>query len=141
MQEFELELKGQVYRVGKLSPMESFHVARKLAPALAAMSGPILEWLKNRTENVRFDVTEIAMVAGPVADVISKMSNAEVEYVLKTCLSVVFRKQDDRWAALISNGGFMFQDIDMMIMLRLSTEVVRHNLGSFFLTLPTEDPS
>lgn len=129
----QVTIGDNIYAVGKLDPIRQFHVARRLAPALIALGAASVDVLK-RGGNLS-DAAAVAAI-GPLVEVVAQMSDADSEYVLKSCLSVVSRRSGDGWApAQNAQGGLMFQDIDITVMLRLAFEVVRDNLGNFIPAL------
>lgn len=119
----EVQAGGKTYRVGKLDALLQFHVMRRLAPVLpklAAMQG-----------------NDLAAALEPIAQGVAGMTDADSEYIIKTCLSVAERKQPGGgWAALTVNGAMMFEDLDMAAMLTLVWHVLQHNLSGFFADLP-----
>lgn len=131
--ELDFEFKDNKYRITPLDAMSSFHVSRKLAPVLVASGSSLFAALRAKDEGQRVQLDDMMLVAGPVADVISKMSNEDVEYVIQVCLRAVKRRSGDKFAPMVSaTGAFMFQDVGMAEMLRLTVEVVRVSLGDFF---------
>lgn len=125
----ETEINGQQYRTGKLNAIQQFHVARRLAPALWAMGAAAAG-----AELTDLSDAGALMKLGPVAEALAKMSDADTEYILKTCMSVVARQQGQGWAAVQAQNGsaLMFEDIDLPVMMRLTFVVVQENLGNFF---------
>lgn len=123
---------GVAYRIGKLDAFSQFHVSRRIAPILVAMGTEVFKMvLKNKTGGLHSDI-DMALIAGPVSEVVARLSDEDSEYVLDKCLSVVKRQAGEHWCPVRSNGLMMYQDVDMMVMLRLVVEVVRVNLGPFF---------
>lgn len=98
MSDIEIDIDGNTYRISKLDALSQFHVARKLAPVVTAVGTAIFRPEVNTSDAAM-------MLAGPIAEVVSKMSEEDVNYVIKKCLAVVVRKQDDRWAAVMSGQG------------------------------------
>jgi hypothetical protein len=123
----EITVNEQTYRIGKLSALGQFHVSRRLAPVLAAVGIS----LQSLTQGMKADLSDFTTTLGPVADVMSKMSDEETNYIIFTCLNVVGRKDDNRYAPVSQSGTIMYQDIDMPVMLRLVIAVLRENLGNF----------
>ena len=124
------EINGVNYSFGKLDAIKQFHVTRRLLPVLAelGLSATTLASLSNESEG-----QDMMAIVGPVMGLISKMDDADVEYIIKTCMSTVKRQQGDKWAPVQSPGGLlMFADIDMTVMIRLTIESVKENLGGFF---------
>lgn len=129
----ETTINGATYRLGELPPYQQFHIARRLAPALWAMSAS--------AEAVASSSEEDGVLSKfkPVADIIAKMSDEDSEYILSTCLSVVQRQQGNGWAQIKPDGSgklFAFSDITLQVMMQLTFAVIKENLGSFFAALP-----
>lgn len=125
----EFDYNGSTYRIGKLDAFKQFHVARRLAPVLASL-GLGVERLKEMGGSFE-------ELLGPISEVVSKMPEVDVDYILHACLHVTQRKQGDKWARVwAQGGGLLFQDMDMQAMLRITVEVVKGNLGGFFAMLP-----
>lgn len=130
----EIELGPFKYRIGTMDTMVQFHVARRVAPAVAAAGTSISEMAQRDGAPTSDDL--LFGMLGPVSKVIAEMSDTEVNYVLNACLAVVSREQmDGRYAVVQRAGKLMFSDIDMPMMVRLAVEVLKENLGSFFPTL------
>jgi hypothetical protein len=115
-----VEIGGQKYRIGRIDARKQFHVARRLAPLLAGMSG--------LTKGGGFDA-----LVGPLTAAISGMSDEDVDYVLDACLGVCQRIQPNGQGApvIARSGGMMFEDIDMGQMVQLAVKVIQENLGGF----------
>lgn len=127
----EFAIAGSNYKAGKLDPFKQFHIARRLAPLLSS-AGEIMK----AHAAASGDDDEAAMLAAlePVTRVLGSIPDADVEYVLGACLDVVSREQEGGkgWARVRSSGGaLMFDDIDMVAMLQIAWNVLRHNLGGF----------
>lgn len=126
-----ITLDGRQYRIGerKLSAMEQFHVTRRLGPAVV-IAGVSLKMILDG-KNVSMDA--FAGVAAPVMDVISHMSDEDVEYVIYKCMRCVERMQGGVWAPVTSPSGkdFMFADMDQAAMIRMTWEVLQVDLANF----------
>lgn len=122
---------GQQYRIGdrRLSAMEQFHVTRRLGPAVV-IAGVSLKMIL-AGKGVAMDA--LTGVAGPVIDVISHMSDEDVEYVVYKCMRCVDRMQSGVWAPVTTPDGksFMFADMDQAAMIRMTWEVIQANLSNF----------
>lgn len=132
----ELELGGNTYKTGRLTPFQQFHIARRLAPALLAFANTFKDAAK---ASIQGQDSEEAFLAGmgPVADALANLKDEDTEYVLNACLGVCFRQQPGGWQKVsIGPGKLMFDDIDMVVMLRLSSEVIKENLANFMGALP-----
>lgn len=136
----EIKINGIEYVTGTLSAREQLHVARKLAPFLAHVFPALLRLSKQeKQEGDMVDLAPLIMDAAavPIADVLCKMDEADVDYVVDKCLSVCQRKQRSNWAKVMVNGQLAFADIKLKALLELTAEVVKENLGDFF---PTSQP-
>lgn len=131
-------IEGINYRIGRLAAMQQLHVVRRVGPVLASMSVSVMTAIhegKSPTtdDGSLMDVLETAM------QVVSKMSNEDVEYVVNTCLNVTQREQEGgRFAPVMNGQRLMFQDVDMKAMVRLTIAVLRENLGGFFPQAPAD---
>jgi hypothetical protein len=141
----EVEVGGSRFRTGKLDAFQQFHVFRKLMPVFSGMGASFsqipetsLQQPANGADAPQqqssSDETKFWSALGPVAQAIADMSQADSEYVLKTCLQNCLIHNGTSWTRLVSpNGQIMFEDqVDMMAMLRLTFETIKDNLASFF---------
>lgn len=116
-----VEVGGQKYRIGRIDARKQFHVARRLAPLLAGMTG-----IPDRSAG-------FAAFLGPLTDALSGMSDQDVDYVLDACLGVCHRIQPNGHPApVMTRSGMMFDDIDMGQMIQLAVQVIQQNIGGFF---------
>jgi hypothetical protein len=130
----ELDIDAKKYRTGRLTAFQQFHIARKLAPALFALGKAAMKDEGQLSSMKDFDVL---LAFGPLVEVISKMSEADTEYVLNVCLSTCQRQEGNAWAAVYTIGQrLMFEDIGLQAMLQLTVAVIRENLGNFFPAPP-----
>lgn len=121
------EVGGNSYRIGKMNALSQFHVSRRLGPILATM-GVSLQTLSG---GFKPDLMDFAAVLGPATAMMAKMTDEDTNYIIFNCLSVVARKQGEGWANICSDGGLMFEDIEMPDLIRLVVDVLHHNLGNF----------
>jgi hypothetical protein len=132
-------INGETYRIGRLTPKKSFHVARRLAPFLGAVV-PHLRALFARNEDGTTPDTSMLGARGAalipdIADTLARMSNEDCDYILDTCLGVVELKQERGWAPVMTSAGqMMFEQINTVVMMQLVMEVVKVNLSDFFPT-------
>lgn len=148
----EVKIGAFTYRGGRLDARKQFHVGLKIAPAYAAlavararaaeaMPKPKLvanqepkEGEEEQTEDDAAANVAMAEMFKAMADAFASMSEADVNFILNSCLSVVERQEGTVWGKVIaSNGGLMFEkDMDFQVMMRLAMEVIKENLGPFF---------
>ncbi|WP_343724939.1 phage tail assembly chaperone [Herbaspirillum huttiense] len=127
----EIKIGDHTYRIGRLDARKQFHVARRLAPVLAGLSGGA----------AKAGASLVAQLM-PIADALSKMADEDVDYVLDSCLAVCQRaQQGGQFAAVtVPSGGLMFQDIDMAQMIQLTVAVIQGNMAGFFAAAPADLP-
>ena len=133
----EIEVNGVNFRIGRLDAFTQFHIARRLAPIQLAMGVSAAELAQKATAD---ESTIAAAIMGPIADIMSKMPQDDVDYILKSSLTVVSRKQGESWAKVFVSGGLMFDDIRMKEMVRLTIAVIKENMDGFFGGLPDVTP-
>jgi hypothetical protein len=130
----EFTVGGVEYVSGKLDAFQQLNIGRKLTPFIPAIGMAALAFRGEVEGKSREDM--ISEVAGlePVTKAMASMSNEDVDYICKTCLAVVQRKdpQHQRMWPVQRDGELMFNDIDALTMLQIVFEVVRENLGRFF---------
>lgn len=109
---------------GRLDAFTQLHVARKLGPSI-----PIVEGLIDK-RNAEKDKGILIVL------MLSHVSDADAEYIVRKCLSVVVRREDGGKPAKIQapDGTLMFDDLDLTKMLELAMMVIEENLGDFFRT-------
>ena len=125
----EFTVSDHDYRAGKMDALTQFHVLRRLAPIIGSLK-----------DLAGGDVSKGLEALGPIADVVARLPDEDVNYVLDRCLSTVQRKKDGDtgWAPIwnASAKRAMFDDIDMMSMLLISGNVVMNAVGPFYFGRP-----
>ena len=133
----EIEIGGNAYQIGRIDAMRQLHVSRRVVPVLIAAGISIADVVKSGagTEGDAW----LMRVADKALDVVAKMSNEDVEYVVQTSLSVAKRRPvggDGPWALVMNGKQFQFQDMDMRTMVQVTLAVLRENMGGFFPQAP-----
>lgn len=134
MNKTEIEVAGQTYRIGKLNAIQQFHVSRRLGPVMAAVGIS----LQSLSAGMLADLSDFSAIIGPATEVMSKMTDEETNYIIFTCLGCVGRQEEARWAPVVQGSNFMYQDIDMPVMIRLVVAVLQDNIGNFLQGLSGE---
>lgn len=122
----EFELEGKVYKTGKLDARTQFHIVRRLAPVIG--------------EIAPFAQGKVGVEALPIlANAISKLTDADADYVIFGLLKVVVRKQDQGlgWGPVSTDDQLMYDDITMPLMLKLAWKAFGFNMSGFFSALPS----
>jgi hypothetical protein len=132
----ELEINGIKYRCTKMPIFDQAHVARKVAPIFMGMGKGYAEAMTQAANGHAAQDPEVEentflfQVAAPIAEVLSKMSDIDVDYVLKKCLGAVQRFTGQQWVPMVRGGQLMFEDdLDLPTLIQLTVEVVQDNLG------------
>lgn len=126
----DFEYGGHQYHIGKLSAFKQLHVARRVAPILMGLADMAMT-----SEGKDLDFKQ---AVEPMVLAISKLSDEDTEVIIGTCLEAVSRKTSNKTMAPVFKGGnCMFDDLNMMDMLRLTAEVIKANLGNTFGALLT----
>lgn len=140
-----VKVEGTEYRIGKLDVFDQFHIARRLAPLLATLGTALLDRpvvsLEGDTAKESSD-RFLSLALSPLAEAIAKMSNADADFIIHTCLAVCYRKVDPQgWAPVQVNGKTLaYDDITLTILMGLVVNVIEENLGSFFPIKRLESP-
>ena len=132
----EITIAGNTYRYGKLNAFQQFHIERRIMP-LVFSALPVFFGTTGKTEESVTSFQDILEKSRPLADFLSKMSDEDADYVTRTCLSVIQRKQGMEWVSLMSDGRLMFDDLDAFETVLLSFFVIRRNLANFMQKLVT----
>ena len=130
----EFTIKEIPFRVAKLDVFQQLKVSRKLLPLLAGMLSDINTVKSAAAEGDYFQVLEKALPA--IAQSLADMSEEDTNAILHPCLAVVSRQQAKGWVPIFSQGVLMFDDLDLITLLRLVLRVVEDSLGGFLPELP-----
>lgn len=126
----QVEIGGINYRIAKLEPIKQLHIARRIAPLIAAIAAGRLN-----DEQAPGDAPDPKKTLSLFADItkaIRQLDDADTEYVIAGCLAACRRESTGSWAPVTaSNGHMMFKDIDLPQMLSLVYETIMENLGGF----------
>ncbi|MEI2267155.1 phage tail assembly chaperone [Erwinia sp. CGal63] len=130
--EFTIDEKS--FRIAKLDVFQQLKVSRKLLPLLAGLLSEIQTVKSAAAAGDYFQVLEKALPA--IAHSLAEMSEEDTNAILHPCLAVVSRQQAKSWVPIFSQGVLMFDDLDLITMLRLVLRVVEDSLGGFLPELP-----
>lgn len=131
----EVEVAGNLYRIGSISAIKQFHIVRRLTPILKSMAVGGL-----KAPGAAGASDPLALFA-PMADALAAVSNEDAEYIIFHCFKVVSRKQGNVWAPIQTQtpgADLMFSDIRWPDIVRLVVEVIKENrILDFF---PGQEP-
>ena len=129
----EAEIKGAKYRTGRLTPYTQAAITRRLLPCLVGLGAAVKD-LKLKPGDIEQmdDLATIVNAFGPIASAIAKMTDDEFNFVLNACLDAATRQDGEKWARIrAQGGGFMYDDIDLPVMVQLTYKTLAENLGNF----------
>lgn len=149
---------GSEYRFGRMNAMKQFHVMRRLAPVATRMSEIDFAALLPRQdgptsaepsadETVPADQGPTLLsklnLMQPLADALSKLSDADCEYIIGCCMDVVTRRQGPTWVRIWNSASArpMFDDIDLPVLMSLTVRTLMENLSNFFPARAPEFPA
>lgn len=137
------------FQSGRLSVFDQMVVAKRLMPVLKNIVTPEIIGLamSAQTTPVEAEGTQsddaskvkidVASILPAVADAIYSLSDADLQVIIKTTLSVVSRRnQGGAYSQLLVNGVFMFDDLSLSQTLQVAWKVIESHLGDFFTTAP-----
>lgn len=136
----QIEVNGRLYRALRMPPREQLHVFRRLSPLVGSMGMAVLGLLDDDKPKEQV-ILEMASQVGPMAEVLSQMADAQVDYVMDACLTRVERMDtDEKWHPIYVPGGrgivpMYAVDVDLGAEMRLVAEVIKLNLMPFFVQL------
>jgi len=133
----EFDIKGNTYRIAKLSVFEQFKVSRKLLPVLAGVLSDFqaIKGLAGKGDS--FSVME--KVLPKIAQSMSALSDEDTNAVIFPCLAVASRKHGKSWIPVLQGDELAFDDLDMFGMLQIVGRVVGDSLGNFLQELPVSE--
>ncbi len=136
----EFTVRGKTCRACRMNAFQQLHVARRLLPILGkipAMIGRGLEDIvadpKSVIEHVAEHLSEIKLDV--ITETLAGMNQDDIDYILNACLDSVQIKDSGGtgWAQVRRNGVLMYDHIGMLEMLNIAANVIKDNLGDFFV--------
>lgn len=141
MSERDFDLGNRKFKLNKINAFEQFHIARRIAPILSDLL-PLLKDIKKSvltsdTANESDKLDEVAKMAGPVMNGLSKLSDEDANRVLFGLLSSVEMQQSTgNWLRVASSTMVMVQDLELPNLLQIAGRAFVYNLSGFFGALP-----
>lgn len=141
----EFRIGAREFKVRKLDAFFQYHIARRVAPILADLA-PVVKDL-TAFSNGQFDALpeseklDGAMkFAAPVMLGLSKLSDADSEYVLHGLLSAVEVKNGPAWVKISNGKVLLMQDMELPMLLQIAGRAFGYNMSGFFAGLPSTSP-
>lgn len=117
-----------------------FHIVRRIGPLLSDLMSVMGQIARKNVDSLSEDekLAEFAKIANPIMTGLSKLSDADSEYVLFRLLSAVEMNQPqfNMWAKVAADTGILMQDLEFAVLMQLATRSLMFNLKGFFSLLP-----
>jgi hypothetical protein len=141
MTDRDFQIGERNFKLSKINAIKQYHIVRRIAPIL----GDILPAIKDvagamkdqskMSEQEKFD--QIAVMAGPLFNGLSRLSDKDSEIVLYGLLAAVEIKQEQgNWARLVVSDQLMFPDLELPLLLQAAGRAFMFNMAGFFAVLP-----
>lgn len=132
-----LEINGQSYRTGKLNAFKQGHIAKRMLPIMAAMGDVAVSLFKGGGTEAQLETAlsdkSLASVFEPLSHALARLSDEDQDAIFKLCLAVTARKTAGGFSPVVTpNGDLLFEDMDLQVVLKLVSIVVKENLSNFF---------
>lgn len=138
--ENSFEAGGRKFKIGKLDAFRQFHIVRRIGPLLAGMIPVFAEIKSAKVDDLPEEekLAAFGKIAEPIMGGLSKLSDADADYVLFRLLSVVEVQQPEfnTWAKIANDSGLMIQDLELPLLLQAAARAFMFNLSGFFASLP-----
>jgi hypothetical protein len=142
MNQLDMEVAGQKYRLRKMSTKEQARVARKLLPFIKV----IVPFVKIEGDQIigtdNLTMEGLVQIVEPMSQIISDMPEKDWDLLVLTCMTTITRLSGDRYAPVWNVQGDtpMFADIELPQQLMLMGGALKFNLGPFMGVLHTLSP-
>lgn len=140
MESNSFEIGGRKFKLGKIDAFRQFHIVRRIGPLLAdlmpGLSGMVKMKMDDMTETQKLE--EFAKAIHPVMSGLSRLSDADADYVLYRLLGAVEVEQPQykSWARVATDTGLVMQDIELPVLLQVAGRSLMYNMSGFFALLP-----
>jgi hypothetical protein len=135
----DFEMNGRKYKLHKIDTFKQFHIARRIGPILADLFPALQTGVKIDAQKGVEKLSEdeqlelIGKFAGPIMTGLSKLSDADSEFVLFGLLqSIEMQQAQGNWMRVATNSVMMAQDLELGSMLQLAGRAFMFNLSGFF---------
>lgn len=141
MSDRDFAIGNQNFKLSKIDAFKQFHVVRRITPILAEL----LPTMKNVSDVKALEtmsndakLEKMAAFVGPIMQGLSKLSDADADFVLLGLLASVEVQQEPakNWARIAQNGMMMIQDFELPALLQIAGRAFMFNLSGFFGALP-----
>lgn len=128
----EFTIDEATYRTtATLDAMTQHKLVKRLGPALAS----VLTAFRPSSGAVGAPNAIVAIIdnADALMKALSEISDADSDFIILMCLSVVSAKRGDSWSPMGNlSTGLMFEDLKLGVLYNIVGRVLAENLGPFF---------
>lgn len=136
----DFEVTGHRYKAGNLPALQQVYVIRRIGPIITS----IIEALSNLPKpegpiNQNVSIEGLMKMIEPIMTAFAKLSDEDAKFIIDTSLALVMREQDNGgWARIWEPraGSVMFQDIEGIQMLAITSFVLRDTFARFSAAVP-----
>ena len=136
----EFTISTHVYRAGKLNAFDQLYVIKRLTPMLgklASLAGSNIKLTKGADGKATDLDGDITTIITPLTEAITALPDADMDFVINTCLAACERKQPGGGWAPVRKGEATMYEVSLSAMLTITYRVVRNNLSDFLADLPS----
>lgn len=141
MADNSFQIGDREFKVSKINAMKQYHIVRKIAPILGELLPNLKEIAVSKKDvdamNSEEQFEQIAKIASPIMNGLSKLNDKDSEYVLYSLLAAVEMKQGSgNWARIVTGEStLMFQDLDLATLIQAAGRAFMFNMSGFFAVL------
>lgn len=139
MNERDFQIGERKFKLNKIDAFKQFHIVRRLGPILGDLI-PVAAKMKSMNTDKPQDeqLEELAKLVTPIMNGLSKLSDEDANKVLLGLCSAVEMQQMPvgNWARVATDGGLMFQDLELPVLIQIAGRAFMFNLSGFFAIAP-----
>lgn len=137
----DFEIGGKKFKLNKIDAFSQFHIVRRVGPILSELLPAMKDAAKlgDKTDGLSLDekLDSIGKFVEPIMSGLSKLSNADADYVLFGLLSSVeIQQAAGNWARVATKEMLMMQNLELPVLLNLAGRAFMFNHSGFFAALP-----
>lgn len=131
------------FKLNKINAFKQFHIVRRVAPVLSSLLPALTDLQKSSKNDSQISeadkLEEFAKILSPIFTGLSKLSDAEADFVLYGLLaSVEMQQAGGNWARVSTESMLMIQDLELPVLLQIAGRAFAFNLSGFFAALPRQ---
>lgn len=128
------------FKLNKINAMIQFHILRRIGPLLTELMTVMGHIARKNVDGMTEEqkLEEFAKIANPIMMGLSKLSDADSEYVLFRLLTATeyHQAQFNVWSRVACDTGILMQELEFPVLMQVATRSLMFNLKGFFSLLP-----